>query len=241
MLLTIVALLLLLGIIAAIFFTTQNKSLRTSLLISVGFHALLFIKFFSAIPDFTTSVHNDVIDFTFIAGPVEIASKTRPDFSSSTSVTDGVKLFRNNTTVQQAELDEKKIKKPAPDSSLPKTADKHMPPLENIKWFDFGEHPRGASYRKKLQRLVEEYKVVPKEIMAKGWEANIKVWFNLSRNGTLNHVFIDKQFKSSYNLINQASIRSLHKAAQHFPPLPKGVKNTDVWFYVTLDYTRVKQ
>lgn len=241
MLLMIIALMLVFATVTALYLVTKEKSIRNSLLISVGLHVVFFIKFFSAAESFSIPVHYDAIDFTFIPNTTETASQSLPELSQTSSVPDGVKLYSGKIPQDRPKPVEKKKTKQTLKESIAKKTDKTMPPLEKIKWFDFNKHPQGASYRKRLHRIVAEHQVVPKEIMEKGWDAKITVWFNLSRDGTLNKIFVDKHFRSNYDLINQASIDSVRTAARYFPALPKGVKNSDIWFEVTLDYTRFRK
>lgn len=241
MLLMIVSLSLIFAALALVYLAAKEKPVRNSLLISVGLHAVLFIRFFSGAESFSTPTHYDAIDFTFIPTFQEAVPQRSPQSTQVASVTDGVKLYGGDVSSISEKPVEEKVIEQKPDNQPSKTKDDKLPPLEDIKWFDFDEHPQGASYRRKLHRLVNEHQVVPKEIMEKGWDARIRVWFNLSPDGKLNKVFVDRYFKSEYGLINKASMDSVRTAARFFPPLPKGVRNADVWFEVTLDYTRFRK
>jgi len=240
MLLMIVALAALLGVVAAIWFATPEKSLRISLAVSVALHGVMFIKFFSPSLSYSAPVHDEVFDFTFIPAWTESAVDDQPQLASVDSVVGGIKVRGGESRPRPAAEEKKEIEQPVKNPP-PEQIKKDLPPLEEIKWFDFSKHPLGRSYRKKIHQLVHAHQVVPEEIDKKGWEAKIKVWFNLSRNGELNAVYVDKHFGSSYDIINQASVQSVRNASKYFPPLPEGVKEADVWFNVVLDYTRIRK
>ena len=240
MLTMIIALAVLFGVVAAIWFYTHEKSLRISLAVSVAIHAVMFIKFFSASESFSAPVRDEVLDFTFIPTFTETATHDTPQTASIESVAGGVKIRRGNTVRRKAAEVKKDVEEPANNPEVERT-EKEVEPLEKIEWFDFNKHPMGASYRKKIHQLVQDHQVVPEQIEKKGWEAKIKVWFNLSPKGKLNSVYVDKRYTSNYDIINEASMQSVRDASKYFPPLPEGVKNSDVWFNVMLDYTRIRK
>ena len=240
MLTMIIALTLLLGVVAAIWYYTHEKSLRISLAVSVAIHAVLFIKSFSASESFSAPVLDEVLNFTFIPARAESAQNDAVQTASIDSVAGGMKIQRGKTRRRKAAEVKKDVEQPANNPEAKRT-EKKLKPLEKIEWFDFNKHPLGASYRKRIHQLVYAHQVVPEQIEKKGWEAKIKVWFNLSREGKLNTVYIDKRYASNYDIINQASIQSVRNASKYFPPLPEGVKNADIWFNVTLDFTRIRK
>ena len=137
MLLMITALMLVLATLALLYFTTKEKSLRNSLLISVGIHAALFIKFFSVAESFSIPARYDAIDFTFIPAFTENTSQNLPHLTKTISVTDGVKLFGGEINSRRRDPVDKKLDNQNPGKQFAKTADKNLPSLKNIKWFDF--------------------------------------------------------------------------------------------------------
>jgi outer membrane biosynthesis protein TonB len=239
MLTMIIALALLFGVVAAIWYYTHEKSLRISLAVSVAIHAVMFIKFFSGSESFSAPVRDEILDFTFIPTLTESAATDAPQTASIDSIVGGVKIQRGKTRRRKAAEVKKDVDQPANNPEAERS-EKELKPLEKMEWFDFNKHPGGASYRKRIHKLVHAHQVVPEQIEKKGWEAKIKVWFNLSREGKLNRVYIDKRYASNYNIINEASMQSVRDASKYFPPLPEGVKNFDVWFNVMLDFTRVR-
>jgi hypothetical protein len=120
------------------------------------------------------------------------------------------------------------------------TIDPDLPEITDVEMFAFDEHPSGESYRKELQRLIEQNLDVPEEILKEGYEGKQLVYFKLLRDGSLvrDSVFIHHRYVSADHLVNTTSIENIRRIAAGFPALPAGVKEDEVWFHVEIDYAK---
>ena len=112
-----------------------------------------------------------------------------------------------------------------------------LPKIEDVSLLDPNANPAAESYRLELQRVIRVFQKAPADILEQGVEARVRVWFNLSREGTLNQpIFLDSTVRSSNETVNRAAVDSVVAASEHFPPFPENVSRAEIWFHVDVDF-----
>ena len=234
---TIIVGLCLVGIVTwTVLLWSRQRVLRTFLVISAAFHGVLL-----AIPLATGRSAPDehaaprLIPYTIIQGAdaptAETAELELPDEQPPTDTID----LAHKPLADPLEDDETQA-----DSPPPAAVDANLPRIEHTAWFAFDDHPGAVSYRRELQRLIQRHFEVPKELDERGYEGRLKVWLNLSHDGTLNYAFLDPHMRSEDDEINRLTEQNLKKMADKFPPFPEGVKDYDVNFFVIIDYRNLR-
>jgi len=228
----------LLLVLWAILFWCRSKVFRATLLISLVLHAVFLVRVGGW--GGSDAEPQEVISFTFVQGGEEADKR-----SAEEKIGPSPKL---PDTPQQTPLEDSEAshEAPSPDEeepTPPKDArvEDDLPRIEDTSLLDFSAHPLAESYRLQLQRLIAQYQKTPPEILKESFEGRVKVWFNVSRDGTLNQpVFVDAKVRSSHELVNRAARESVIAAAEHFPSFPPRVKRDEIWFYVYVDYSNVR-
>jgi hypothetical protein len=228
----------LLLVLWGIVFWCRSRVFRATLLISLGLHAVFLVRLSGWGID--RAQPEEVISFTFVQGGDETGrtpseekigpSPEVPDIAPQTLPKDSEAEREKNST------DTEKVAPPEESRVEP-----DLPRMDDRSLLDFSAHPLAESYRRQLQRLIAQYQEAPPEVLKEGFEGRVKVWFNLSHDGTLNQpVFVDAKIRSSHDTVNRAAIDSVRGAAKHFPPFPNEVKRAEIWFHVYVDYSNVR-
>ena len=228
----------LLLVLWAVLFWCRSKVFRATLLISLVLHAVFLVRVGGW--GGSDSQPQEVISFTFVQGGDETEKRSKRErIGPSPKLPD---------PLQQTPLEDSEVSReaPSPDEKEPtppkdSRVEDDLPRNEDTSLLDFSAHPLAESYRLQLQRLIAQYQRTPPEILKGSFEGRVKVWFNVSRDGTLNQpVFVDAKVRSSHDVVNRAARESVIAAAEHFPPFPVRVKRTEIWFYVYVDYSNVR-
>ncbi len=225
----------------AIFFWSNDKFFRIFLFISLAIHSVFLIQIGKEKLPFKKRDDLQILSYTFIQGALEEDStastiENRPHHSSVKEI--AIEKNLSTTSVDESTIDsetEEETERP----NIP--VDAELPKIESKTWFDFNTHAEGESYRRELQKIINQNLLIPDEILKNGYEGKVKLWLNLTRDGKLSYFFLDAKYRSENDIVNKASIESVEKSSQYFPPLPEGVKDYDVLFYVILDFTNLKK
>ncbi len=225
----------------AIFFWSTDKFFRIFLFVSLAIHSVFLIQIGKGKLPFRRRNDLRILSYTFIQGALEedATVSTVGNKSHHSSVRE-IAMEKNPSaaSVDEDIIDsetEEETEKP----NIP--VDAELPKIEPPTWFDFNAHPEGESYRRELQKIINQNLSIPDEILENGYEGKVKLWLNLTRDGKLSYFFLDPKYRSENDVVNKASIESVEKSSQYFPPLPEGVKDYDVLFYVILDFTNLKK
>lgn len=215
----------------AIMLWTQSKVFRTTLLISLCLHVVFLVRMGARE---TKEVEPErIISFTFVQGAEEMEVPPTPE---------GLNPIPEN--LQQPETSpvketEETPEKPPREEKMPQPPRvvEELPKIEDASLLDPNANPAAESYRLELQRLIRAYQKAPAEILEQGVEARARVWFNLSRDATLNPpIFLDATVRSSNEIVNRAAVDSVVAASEHFPPFPENVTRPEIWFHVDVDF-----
>lgn len=228
----------LLLVVWGIVFWCRSKVFRATLLISLGLHAVFLVRVSEWGID--RAQPEKIISFTFVQGGDETEkAPSQEKIGPSPEVPDIARETPPKDSEAEREKNSPEKEKVAPPEDS--RVERDLPRIEDRSLLDFSAHPLAESYRRQLQRLIAQYQKVSPEVLKEGFEGRVKVWFNLSREGTLNQpVFVDAKIRSSHDVVNRAAIESVAAAAKHFPPFPKGVKRAEIWFHVYVDYSNVR-
>ena len=220
-----------------IIFWSRSNVFRSALLISLAFHAIFLVRVTGWRTRHTQPER--IISFTFVQGG-EVSDRS-PSERSIGSLPELSPVPRQ-ISARDSEAEQKASAPPEETLRKPtaQRIEKDLPRIEDLSLLDSSADPLAEDYRRELQRLIHRFQKTPPEILERGLEARVKVWFNLSRDGKLNQpIFVDPKIRSSYDTVNRAAIDSVVAAAEHFPPLPGHVNRAEIWFYVYVDYANV--
>ncbi len=227
----------LLLVLWAIVFWSKSNVFRATLLISLGLHAVFFVRVSGW--GVNRAQSEEIIPFTFVQGEDETE---KPPEENRIGTAPEVPDRTQETTPSDSEPEREERLPDEEKPAVPKDprVERDLPKIEDTSLLDFSAHPLAESYRRQLQRVIARYQKTPPEILQQGFEGRVKVWFNLSRDGKLNEpVFVDAKIRSSHESVNQAAIESVMAAASDFPPFPEGVTRPEIWFYIYVDYSNV--
>ena len=228
----------LLLVLWAIAFWCRSKVFRATLLISLALHTVFLVRVSGWGRDGKRPER--VISFTFVQGGDE-AEKPPPQEKISLSAQPSEAVKETPGRDSQADREDRPTAEQKPPEPEDARLERDLPKIEDISLLDLSAHPLAESYRRRLQQVIDRYQKTPPEILKQGFEGRVRVWFNLSRDGTLNPpVFVDRKIRSSHSIVNQAARESVIAAAKHFPPFPQGVNRAEIWFYIHVDYGNVR-
>lgn len=215
----------------AILLWTQSRVFRATLLISLCLHVVFLVRIGARE---TKEVEPErVISFTFVQGAEETEKPPSPE---------GIKPLPENLQKPESpkpKETEETPEEPPREETIPEPPRviEGLPRIEDASLLDPGANPAAESYRLELQRLIRAYQKAPAEIFEQGVEARVRVWFNLSRDATLNQpIFLDSTVRSSNETVNRAAVDSVVAASEHFPPFPENVTRPEIWFHVDVDF-----
>ncbi len=215
----------------AILLWTRSRVFRTTLLISLCLHVVFLVR--TGARETKEVERERIISFTFIQGAEEAEKRTSPK---------GVSPLPEN--LQKPEASAPKEAEETPEESPheekmpePPRVVEGLPKIEDVSLLDPNANPEAESYRLELQRLIRVYQKTPPAVLEQGVEARVRVWFNLSREGTSNQpIFLDSTVRSSNETVNRAAVDSVVAASEHFPPFPGNVSRAEIWFHVDVDF-----
>lgn len=215
----------------AILLWTRSGVFRTTLLISLCLHVVFLVKIGAR--EAKKVEPERIISFSFVQGVEETEKRPTPE---------GLNPIPEN--LQQPEASpvketEETPEEPPPEEKVPQPTRgvAGLPNIEDASLLDPNANPAAESYRLELQRLIRAYQKAPAEIFEQAVEARVRVWFNLSRDATLNPpVFLDATVRSSNEIVNRAAVDSVVAASEHFPPFPENVTRAEIWFHVDVDF-----
>jgi outer membrane biosynthesis protein TonB len=224
----------LLLILWGILFWCRSKVFRATILASIALHAIFLVRvtgWGSKQPE-----PERIISFTFVQGGENPSENPAPENLSPPPEPSTAREPAPSGTSQSDNGESSDVEKNAREPQGP-PIQKDLPRIDDPSLIDFSAHPLAESYRSELRRLIRRYRAATPEILAKGAEARVRVWFNLSRDGKLNRVFVDSRIRSSDDSLNRAAVDSVIAAAAHFPAFPRNVTQPELWFDVDLDFS----
>jgi outer membrane biosynthesis protein TonB len=204
---------------------------RTTLLISLCLHVVFLVRIGARE---TKEVERErIISFTFVQGVEEMERPPTPE--GINPLPEDLEKPEASPTKETEEPPEE----PPREEKMPETPRviEGLPKIEDASLLDPNANPDAESYRLELQRLIRAYQKAPAEIFEQGVEARVRIWFNLSRDATLNQpIFLDTTVHSSNEIVNRAAVDSVIAASEHFPPFPENVTRPEIWFHVDVDF-----
>lgn len=215
----------------AILLWTRSRVFRTTLVISLCLHFVFLVRIGAR--EMKEEKRERIISFTFIQGAEKTEKPPTPE---------GINPLPEN--LQKPEASPPKETKETPEESPPvekmpepPRVIEGLPKIEDASLLDLNANPEAESYRLELQRVIRVYQKTPPAVLEQGVEARVRVWFNLSREGTLNQpIFLDSTVQSSNETVNRAAVDSVVAASEHFPPFPEDVTRSEIWFHVDVDF-----
>ena len=222
----------------AMVFWCKSRVFRTTLLISLALHAVFLVRVIGW--GRSDATREEILVFTFVQGGEE---------EQKGSSEEGIGLSPGRSTTERdaaqqvsqpdREAPEEPEKEPPPPEKTP--VEEELPPLEDTSLLDASASPLAESYRKQLQSLVRRHRKPTPPDLEEDFEARVRIWFNLSSDGTLNpSAFVDTRIRSSHGSVNQAALGSVIAAAEHFPSFPKGIDRAEMWFHIDVDFGPVR-
>jgi outer membrane biosynthesis protein TonB len=215
----------------AILLWTRSRVFRTTLLISLCLHVVFLVRIGAR--EAKEVERERVISFTFVQGAEETERPPTPE---------GINRLPENLQKPEAsppKETEETPEEPPHEEKMPEPPRvvEGLPKIEDASLLDPNANPAAESYRLELQRVIRVFQKAPADILEQGVEARVRVWFNLSREGTLNQpIFLDSTVRSSNETVNRAAVDSVVAASEHFPPFPENVIRPEIWFHVDVDF-----
>jgi len=214
----------------------RSKVFRTTILISFCLHGVFLVKLGAR--GVKEVERERIISFTFVQGAEEAEKAPTPE-----GINPLPEPLPEAEPPAPEETDEEPEEPSPPEEKTPEPPRvvEGLPKIEDAALIDFSANAEAESYRLELQRVIAVYQKTPAEVFEQGVEARVRVWFNLSRDGTLNEpVVIDPKIRSSHDMVNKAAADSVIAAAGHFPPFPENVDRAEIWFHIDVDFTNVR-
>jgi hypothetical protein len=228
----------LLLVVWAVLFWCKSRVFRVTLLVSLALHAVFLVR----LSGWGTGSprREPIVSFTFVQGgeePQKAPPREEIGLSPALTEVEREAARRDSKAVPESRPEGEERPTPPQESRV----EKDLPPIKDPSLLTSPPDPLAESYRRQLQRLIARHQKTTPELLERGFEGRVQVWFNLSRDGKLNPpVFADARIRSSRDSVNRAAVDTVMAAAEHFPPFPAGVNRAEIWFHVFVDFSNVR-